>query len=114
MSFPHVSVWAEGMPHQITVSSLFGYDDYAQPTYSTASSMVSTYSARVVYKPTKTMSFQGEEVISSVTVIVASTTPINATDLVTLPDGSQPPLISVSQYPGPDGLHHQTLLMGRG
>ena len=111
MTFPHVSAWADLMPHTITVAALDGVDDYAEPTYSTD---VASYPARVVYKPTRTHSFQGEEVIASVSVTVASTTPITATDLVTLPDGSQPPLISVSQYPSPDGLHHQTLLMGRG
>jgi hypothetical protein len=114
MSFPPASVWADLMPHSITVAPLAGVNDYGEEIYSTGSSEVATYTARVSYKPTRTLSFQGEEVISAVTVTVASTTPINATDLVTLPDGSQPPLISVSQHPGPEGLHHQTLMMGRG
>lgn len=114
MTFPHVSTWAALMPDTITVAPLSGVDDYGEETFATLSSEISTYDARVVYKPTRTENFQGEEVIASVTVYCASTSPFSATDQITLPDGSQPPLISISQYPGPDGLHHQTLLMGRG
>jgi hypothetical protein len=95
------------MPHTVIINDLSGTNRYGEEVYST---QATTYQARVLRKPKLVRDFIGDEVVSHTTVWLASTGPaIEATAQVTLPDGSQPPLISVEEYPDEDGLHHQVL-----
>lgn len=103
------SAFLELMPHTITVSTMTGFDAYGDPAHSTSGT---TYRARVKEEPKLIRDFIGEEVISTVTVWVASTGQIPATSLVTLPGGDQPALLSVSQVPDEDGIHHNVLHFG--
>lgn len=100
------------MPHTIEVYLHEGFNDYGEPSYSTAPTL---YRAMVEEKPNMVRDMFGEEVVSSHVAYVASTARIPATARVVLPDGSEPPLIRASAYYDESGdIHHINMFFGSG
>jgi hypothetical protein len=100
------------MPHTITVYDWDGYNQYAEPSYSTVGI---TYSAMVEQRPDIVRAIFGDEVMASHTAYVASTSAIPLTSRVVLHDGSEPPLIRATAFSDETGeVHHVLLAFGSG
>ena len=98
------------MPHTITHKSLssFSTDGYATEVWSTGIS----YTARVVGKQTLVKTFEGTEELATTVVYVKTSSTFGASDQITLPDGSTPPLLAAETYPDETGHHHAKLMFG--
>ncbi|MCK5640808.1 MAG: hypothetical protein KAJ19_08425 [Gammaproteobacteria bacterium] len=97
-----VADWSDMMPHTITHLETTGYDDYgAKNTGSPA-----TYKARIIYKNDTILDANGREVISKGHMWIMGTPTIDNEDVITLPDGSIPEILSVETYPDENGAHH--------
>ncbi len=101
----------EFMPHEIVVYPLLSFDEYADPTFSTSGT---TYQAMVEERPDVIRTTFGDEVISSHVVYVASTSRIDLSSRVVLPDGSEPSLVRSDVFSDDDGFHHNVLFFGSG
>ena len=60
-------------------------------------------SARVVYRNKKIVDRDGVDVMSSATIYLDSAAVVDAESKIKLPDNSEPRILSVDDYPGPDG-----------
>jgi len=101
----------EFMPHTIVVYPLTGFDEYAEASFSASGS---TYSAMVEEKPDVIRSAFGDEIVSSHVAYVASTSRIDLSSRVVLPDGTEPPLVRSDVFSDEDGFHHNILFFGSG
>jgi hypothetical protein len=106
----------ELMPHIISLAERISIDRYNRATYATAV----RYRALVVYKPIEIRTISGEEAIARARIAVApvvvnnddtltyldSFPDIKAEHQITLPDGSQPVIISLEKNDGIPELNH--------
>jgi head-tail adaptor len=101
------------MDSTVTVSTRSGHSNYGEATYSTSSA---TYRARIVEKPGFIREAAGETIQFSHTLWIRSTgsVSITATDRITLPDGTKPPIVAVERIPDEDGEHHVKVMLGGG
>lgn len=101
----------ELMPSTVTVSTRSSHNAYGEPSYSTSSV---SYRARIVEKPGFIRSGEGEDIAYSHTLWVRSTgaVSITATDRITLPDGSSPPVVAVERMSDEDGENHCKVMLG--
>jgi archaellum component FlaG (FlaF/FlaG flagellin family) len=99
------------MNSTVTVSTRGASNNYGEPSFSTSSV---DYRARIVEKPGFIRSAQGEDIGYSHTLWIRSTgsVSITATDRITLPDGSSPPVVAVERYPDETGPNHVKVMMG--
>lgn len=102
--------WADMMPHTITYEACLAHDDYGKPlTYAAAVS----YQARVRYKSQRVSSqTTGQDTVAAGNVWIAALMGISASDRITLPDGTQPPIISWECVPDETGDHHTNIFFG--
>jgi len=92
----------------ITLERRTGLDQYGAHTYGTAESLA----ARVVNRLRMVRNVAGQEVTSNTTIWIIGNNDIKAVDRITLPDGTQPPIIDVLTYPDETGVtHHQEVLL---
>lgn len=83
---------------------------YGVPAYTTTAV---THKAHYTKDRRDTRDNQGNTVAQSGTVWLAgSTTTVALTAKITLPDGTSPPIISVTHYSDADGLYGQRLALG--
>ena len=101
------------MNSTVTVSTRASHNSYGEATYSTSSA---TYRARIVEKPGFIREAAGETIQFSHTLWIRSTgsVSITATDRITLPDGTKPPIVAVERYPDDEGEHHVKVMLGGG
>ncbi len=99
----------ELLPHTLTRNSFVSSDGYGKPSYSTG---VSSYSARVVYKPKLIRTLEGTEQVARGYVIVGTTETLNPKDKYTLPDTTTPPVLSINTIPDESGTHHNVIYFG--
>lgn len=98
------------MPHTISVYALASVNQYAEPTHSTSAT---SYTCLIQEMPSMVLDAYGEEVVSSHTVYVASTSRIPLTSKVVMPDGSEPHLVRSDVMSDEDGTaHHIVLFFG--
>jgi hypothetical protein len=77
---------------EVIIEAFAGFDSYAQRTYGAPR----TVKARVVYTPKLVRNREGQEVVGSV-VVYTSDDSITGDDRITLPDGTQPVVLSVNR-----------------
>lgn len=99
------------MPSTMSVYAFTSWTDYGEPVYSTSAT---TYRYRGEYEPKITGGQLGEEVVTSVTAYVASTSPLNPLDKYLLYDGSTGIVQSITQAWDDEGLHHNVIRFGGG
>lgn len=99
------------MPSTMSVYAFTSWTDYGDPIYSTSAT---TYRYRGEYEPTLSPSVSGEEVVTSVTAYVASTSPLNVLNKYVLQDGSTGIVQSITQAWDDEGLHHNVIRFGGG
>lgn len=78
------------MPHSIIVEPFLGRDRFGAPTYGAAV----TYQGRVANKTRNVIGADGQQVVSSGDVVLATITTVSVDDRVTLPGGKQPVLLA--------------------
>jgi len=103
------------MPHTVTVAPVTSRDKFGTRTYGAAVS----YPARVVEEQRRITTLDGVEGMSSHTVWIAPHTSsgipnLGPESLITLPDGSTPPILRVEVYPDEEGDHHWKIYLGSG
>jgi len=108
MSFEYAS-YLEFMPSTVKISTRKGSNNYGEATVSTTTTR---YRARITFQPHEMRRAGGEVVAVKNVCWVASTGTIHATDRITLPDGSTPPILGVETPTDRDGNHHNKLLLG--
>lgn len=82
--------------HQSVVFESQGeYDAYGNPSTGTAT----TYSAMLVSKPRLVRDRAGDQVVSNCQIILPGSANIDPESKVTLPDGTQPRIISINRTP---------------
>jgi hypothetical protein len=88
-----------GLMAAVSLKSQTGLNDYGEPSVGAATS----YSAVLTKRDRKVLSTSGAEVVSSMTVLIPENVSVSVTDQITLPDGTQPPIISVESILDSDG-----------
>lgn len=100
------------MTQSIVVYDHVSHDGYGEPTYSTSGT---TYSAHISEKPELVRNQFGQEVVSTHTAWLASTTTaLKATSKYVFPDGTEPNLVSLQRLYDEDGIHHHKVVFGSG
>lgn len=104
------SAFLELMPITISVSTRTSHDNYGQPVYSAT---VRQFRARYTKQQNFSRDTNGEPVrVSGTLWIACSTRDINESDRITLPDGTTPPIVSVTRQSDDDGVHHHKVSLG--
>lgn len=83
----------------VTIYPLTSYGSDGSASYGTG--VVS--SARVVYHNRKVVDRDGVECVSNATVYLDGNVTVSTESKIKLPDGSEPRIISVDDFPGPTG-----------
>ena len=98
------------MPATVSFAHVSGRDGYGKATFAAAE----YYRARVVYKAIRTSNmFTGQDAVASGEVWLAGTvTPTDMDDLITLPDGTSPKIVSWEMLPDENGSHHSKIRFG--
>lgn len=102
--------FSDFMLDTIMVEPLLLTDSYGTPTFGAAVS----YPCRISGRQRQVVDLLGRERISTATIDLMGTPPINPTDRVTLPSTfapSQPPILSVAVYSDQNGPHHLQLMV---
>lgn len=99
------------MDSTIKISTRSGHDQYGAATFG-----ATTYSHRArIVEERGYVRGAGDETIEFKSVLWArstGSTRIVATDRVTLPDGTTPPIVSVERYPDESGPNHVKIYLG--
>lgn len=95
------------MVHTITLERRTGLDEYGDPVFGSGI----TLRCRVVGQERFTRAVDGQEVVSTTTVYVIGDNGIKSVDRITLPDGTQPPILATRTFPDEFGTHHQEVLL---
>ena len=100
------------MPSTIKVSTRTTHSFSGTPSFA---SSTTSYRARIVSKPGYIRGPEQEEIEYRTVAWARSTgaTSITASDRVTLPDGSRPPVVGVERYADQDGQHHVKIYFGQ-
>ena len=99
------------MTSTLKVSTRTTHSNYGEPSFAATTA---SYRARIVEKPGYIRTGEGEDIAYHTVAWVRSTgaVSITASDRVTLPDGSRPPVIAVERFPDEDLEHHVKLTFG--
>ena len=104
-----VSDWADMLNQTVTYKALSSRDSYGAPTYGAATS----YDARVVYKSKFLRKSDGADVMATGAVWLQGAPAVSPEGLLTLPDGTTPPILSVERFPDEtDAYHHTKVYFG--
>ena len=99
------------MPSTIKVSTRTGHDNYGKATFAASTT---NYRARIVQKPGYIRTGESEELSYRHIAWIRSTggTSITASDRLTMPDGSVPPVLAIERYSDEDGPNHVKAFLG--
>jgi len=98
--------FADLLPHRIIWERTTSVSDDGTSTYAAAQ----TFSARVDFKRSSLVNTQGGLVGTRGSVIVGGTPAIRPSDRITLPDGSQPPILDASVIDDDAGIPYCTMV----
>ena len=100
-----ISDFSECFTSTISIAPLNSWDGYSKPTYG----VPVDYSARISERNVKVRNAQGEDVVADGDILLESSVVVPPESQVTLPDGSNPVIISVNRAYDDNGLHHTRL-----
>ena len=98
------------MESSVIIYPATAVDQYGARTVSASGT---TYQAHVQPESSLARDDMGREVTIVATVIIYGVATVTTNDRITLPDGSSPVIVSISQHRDPSGPHHTTLRLGR-
>lgn len=103
------------MPDTVTIEAVSGYDGsgYGNRTYTSAK----TYQCRIRHKVQRVTNLEGRVTWAKHKVWIAPDENgefplLDERARVTLPDGTQPPMLAIEHLDDEDGLHHVVLWFG--
>lgn len=111
-----IGQWLHMMPNTVQLAARSGSDEFGAPTFGSDVS----YRARLVYIRRMVRNAQGQEVVSNMTVHLATNALVSPQDRVTLSTGDvgsteswslTPPILSVGRLPDKAGWHHTVLYL---
>lgn len=97
------------MPSTMLVYDFLTFDDYGDPSYSTAAV---NFRCRVEYDGVIVRDQLGQDVVSNVTAYVAASTRLNELSKYVLPDGSTGVVQSIAVQFDDEGIHHNVVHLG--
>jgi len=90
----------------VKIESFTSINIYGEPQYGTAVQC----SAFIEYKTKLVRDATGQEVVSTVQIYLDGSIDVNIQDRITLPDGSQPVILSIEALPDETGsIHHKVV-----
>jgi hypothetical protein len=95
------------MFQSVTIEPYVSDDVHGQAVYDTGV----LYKSRVTYRPRKVVDFRGEDIVSSVQVRFADQIVVDPRSRITLPNGSQPVILSIVRSPCDQPNHYHTMVM---
>ena len=100
------------MPSTVKVSTRTGHSNYGAPTFA---GTTASYRCRVLEAPGYLRDVAGEGIAYRHVAWVRSTgaTSITASDRVTLPDGTTPPVLRVERFSDDNGENHVKVYFGK-
>lgn len=93
------------MPRTVTIEPFLGRDQYTKPTYGAGVD----YKARLQDRFQMVRNAEGEQVVARGIAYIACTAAVSVKDRITLPDGSQPIILSADNEDDETGAHHLRL-----
>lgn len=99
---------ADLMPSTIYIASYVSSDAYGKALHGTPVAA----RARVTHKPTAIRNWAGEQVIARGVVWAATADAFGPRDLLTLPDGSEPPVLAADRPEDENGDRHLKVYFG--
>ena len=111
-----IQMFRDLMRQMVSLEPYASVDSYGQPSFEAGQD----YRARVVGKVRMVRNWQGQEVVSSHTVYLASNPDVTVKDRLTLSTGDagstdltirQPSILSVGSFPDERGTHHVVLYL---
>jgi hypothetical protein len=101
------SLFKDLLPDSVTIEPFASVDGYGKPSYSTGVA----YVCRVEYKTRLAKNAAGETVVSTATTYLSNPLAgLSVRDRITLPDGSQPVIITVEKQPYKSPLYYAAIL----
>jgi hypothetical protein len=99
--------FAEMMTETVTVAAVASKDAYGKRTLGAST----TITGRLVFEVTERLDTQGRQVVETGRVICYGAYPnVTTDDVLTLPDGSQPSIVSVDTVKDVGGVDHHTVI----
>ncbi len=95
------------MRDRVTFEPFLGTDLYAKRS---DGNPILVEHARVVWENVKTTDDAGQDIVAKGKIYLGGVYGITPAHRVTLPDGSQPPIVRVLKYPDEKGGHHEVVL----
>jgi len=93
---------ASWLRQTITIAPYSSMNDYGEATYGTAVSVA----CRLVQENKMVRDRGGRETVSTVNITIDGSIDVDVRDLITLPDTTTPPILSIEDIPGPDGVSY--------
>ena len=93
------------MTQTVAIEKFISHNANVEPTYGDSAN----HRARVVHKEKVVRDTQGREKVSTAQTWIFGNPDIDPQDRITLPDESQPIILSVRSYPDENGDHHQVV-----
>lgn len=104
-----IATFRDFMTQRIILEPLLRRDEYGAGEFGAKA----TYRCRIVGKVKRILNGAGVEVPAMATVYLGSFVEAATPEWrITLEDGSQPPILSVNQFPDERGGHHTVLYLG--
>jgi len=97
-----ISDFSDMLTETITVYTRTGADSYGKPIFGGGVS----YSCRIQWRNTLVRDARGEEVVASGNALLQGAPALSSDDKVTLPDGSEPLILTVTRAFDEEGAHH--------
>lgn len=97
--------FADCMPTDISIASFVSQDKYGERTFGAPA----ITKARLQYREERIAIASGEEVVARGRVYLAALTGVQPEDMVTLPDGETPEILSVRRVNDEAGPHHEVI-----
>ena len=103
-----INDWRQVFPQTARFCPLSSRDSYGKPTYDDGVD----YSARISYKSVKIIGPDGQEIQAKGAIWFLGRPTVTQDDKIVLPDGSAPPILSVSRPSDEFGVHHTKVWFG--
>jgi len=100
-----ISDWADCMPTDIDIASFVSHDKYGERSFGAPS----TVKGRLQYREERITIPSGEEQVARGRIYLAELTSVQPEDMVTLPNGETPEILSVRRVNDENGPHHEVI-----
>lgn len=107
---PFSSDFADVLKDEVSLAHLASRDDYNVPSYGTPSTGLK---CRIVHKNTLIRDRNGSDVVSTSQIWLDYDADTTVESQITMPDGSNPPILSVEKYPDESGNYFMKIFLSQ-